>query len=163
MITTRRFSSIAHSGTHDGLKAQVIHVAEQHPGYAMLVVLGALLVLYVLIRSKLGRRVHKDVQRVFTTTQRLAGFRRAGNQCEHKPLLLPRCRSAPTHGDHIYPHSRGGATTMSNLQAMCARCNLKKSAKVPSAAYIWRLERRRRRYFPPGEPVEVVWKQAVRS
>jgi 5-methylcytosine-specific restriction endonuclease McrA len=34
------------------------------------------------------------------------------------------------HGDHIVPYSRGGRTTWANLQLLCARCNLRKHAKV---------------------------------
>lgn len=34
------------------------------------------------------------------------------------------------HADHIHPHSRGGDTSIHNGQALCARCNLKKGAKV---------------------------------
>lgn len=34
------------------------------------------------------------------------------------------------HGDHIIPYSRGGLTVWSNLQLLCATCNLKKNAKM---------------------------------
>ncbi len=34
------------------------------------------------------------------------------------------------HGDHIVPFSRGGLTVWSNLQLLCANCNLKKHAKM---------------------------------
>ena len=32
--------------------------------------------------------------------------------------------------DHIYPVSRGGKTEMSNLQVLCANCNMSKGSKV---------------------------------
>lgn len=32
--------------------------------------------------------------------------------------------------DHIYPESRGGATTLDNLQTLCKRCNSRKGAKL---------------------------------
>jgi 5-methylcytosine-specific restriction endonuclease McrA len=35
------------------------------------------------------------------------------------------------HVDHIIPISKVGFTEMINLQTLCARCNLKKGAKVP--------------------------------
>lgn len=41
--------------------------------------------------------------------------------------------------------------------ALCAHHNTSKGARIPSRLYIWRLERRRRRYFPPNESVKVNW------
>lgn len=32
--------------------------------------------------------------------------------------------------DHVIPHSRGGADTVANLQLLCARCNLRKGARI---------------------------------
>lgn len=39
-----------------------------------------------------------------------------------KPVLFTK--------DHIYPKSLGGATTLDNLQTMCASCNEEKADKV---------------------------------
>lgn len=35
--------------------------------------------------------------------------------------------------DHIVPHSKGGTMTKSNIQAMCAPCNVAKADKMPAA------------------------------
>ena len=45
-----------------------------------------------------------------------------------------RCVSCGTHldltCDHIYPESKGGETTLENLQTMCRSCNSRKGTKV---------------------------------
>ena len=122
------------------------------------VTLGALLTLAVLTQV-VRTRAHPvlDPQRAFTQQQRLAVFARAGNQCEHKALFGRRCTTQAAQCDHIYPWSRGGATAMSNGQALCGPHNNRKSAWVPTRFYIWRLERRRCSYFPAGEDVKVRW------
>lgn len=101
-----------------------------------------------------NRPVH-DEQRLFSAEQRRLIHTRAGNRCEHKPVLWRRCPSPGTHADHIYPHSSGGATALANGQSLCATHNLRKAAKVPSWTYVKRLERRRRRYFPAGTDARV--------
>lgn len=134
--------------------------AHQLPSFGAptLVVIAALvLVVFAVSWSGRGGR-QRDPRRAFTTAERLRLFARAGNRCEYKPIILPRCVAAPTHADHIYPWSRGGATSISNGQALCARHNLAKSNWVPTVFYIRRLERRRRSYFPPGERVEIVYR-----
>lgn len=101
-----------------------------------------------------GRR-HLDPVRLFSSEQRREIFARAGGRCEHFNLLGMRCRRAPQHADHVYPHSKGGATSLVNAQALCAWHNERKGAKVPSRLAVARLEHRRRSYFPPGTAVEV--------
>lgn len=39
--------------------------------------------------------------------------------------------STEWHADHVLPFSRGGATTVTNGQATCPQCNLKKGATMP--------------------------------
>ena len=60
-------------------------------------------------------------RRLFTRRQRSALRLVAGNRCESCGKALD-----AMHADHIKPHSKGGATTLSNAQALCPRCNLTK-------------------------------------
>ena len=108
------------------------------------------------LRSRFS--VQCDPQRVFTAAERKVGNDRAGNRCEHKPMLGRRCTEPGTQGDHIIPWSAGGATVMNNYQSLCARDNQVKSNRRPSALTIWRLQRRRRKYFPRGTDTSVSWK-----
>lgn len=125
-----------------------------HP-QAFLLVAVAVAVPFLLaaLAAKLPRRVTKDPQRLFSAAQRRQGSQLAGGRCEMESLWWVRCRRPAQHGDHWFPHSLGGATTMGNYVAACAPCNLSKSNKIPTWFETTRLERRRRRYFPPGTPV----------
>lgn len=107
-------------------------------------------------RRPVGRQ--RDPQRAFTEPQRRAIFARAGDRCEHTSTFGLRCKATPSHADHVHPWSKGGATTLANAQALCARHNLQKGSHVPSTWYLYRLERRRQAYFPPGEPASVAWR-----
>ena len=143
----------------DGLGSVAAFVLE-HPW--SLLPLGALILALVLLAGPVGGGSdRRDPKRTFTAAERTQAFTRAGLRCEHKPLLWIRCTSTPTQGDHIYPWSRGGRTAMSNQQALCAFHNNRKSGTVPSRAYIIRLQRRRRRYFPPEESCRVEWRLAA--
>lgn len=64
------------------------------------------------------------MKRFFTTKERrylaiLASFR-----CENCGARLSR----NLHGDHVVPFSHGGATSLSNGQALCPACNLSKGS-----------------------------------
>ncbi|PPG14384.1 HNH endonuclease [Rathayibacter rathayi] len=86
-----------------------------------------------------------------TDPQRTAGFARADGRCEFDgALFFVRCPRDAHHADHFYPWSKGGATSMQNLVAACAACNLSKGPKMLSAFYRKRIERRRRKYFTVG-------------
>jgi hypothetical protein len=119
-------------------------------GLVVLVVLG-------LVASKRGGQVNKDPQRFYDDEQRKLGRRRCGDRCEHKHPFWFRCRGGAEEADHVYPWSKGGATSMQNLQYLCKSHNGRKSAWVPTRTYRWRLERRRRSYFPPDQPRKVSW------
>ena len=56
-------------------------------------------------------------------TVRYRVLQRAGAKCE---LCGCSAKDRPLHVDHIIPRSRGGKNDMSNLQALCERCNLAK-------------------------------------
>jgi hypothetical protein len=99
--------------------------------------------------------VHTDSQRLYTKAEKHHGFARAGNRCEMDGFLFFRCSRKAEHGDHHYPHSRGGATSMKNFVAACAKCNMSKGAKIPGYFATKRIEGRRRGYFPKGTVVTV--------
>lgn len=101
--------------------------------------------------AQLGKRVVKDPQRGFSGLQKDAGHRRASRRCEMDNWLFMRCRRASEHADHHYPHARGGASSINNLVAACAPHNLRKSAKMPTKLASWRIQHRRKRYFPVTE------------
>jgi hypothetical protein len=57
------------------------------------------------------------------TSLRVRVFVRDGGKCV-------KCGSVENlHADHILPESQDGATTLMNLQTLCASCNSKKGAK----------------------------------
>jgi hypothetical protein len=45
-------------------------------------------------------------------------------------LFASRAQLRALQADHIVPYSRGGLTTWDNLQLLCGRCNLHKSARM---------------------------------
>lgn len=106
----------------------------------------AVAVLGALARRRPGP---KDPTRIFSANQRREGFDRAGGRCELGGMFR-RCSRPAHHGDHWYPWSRGGSSSMANFVAACVKCNLSKGARVPGAWETMRLEARRRKYFPAG-------------
>lgn len=125
------------------------------------VAVGLAVMIVLVAAARRGRQVQRDPKRLFTSAERQEASRRAGGRCEHKSVIWFRCSAPGTHGDHIYPWSRGGATVMMNHQWLCAKHNLRKSDHVPSRVYIWRLERRRKSYFPQGVDPHVDWRVRV--
>lgn len=115
---------------------------------------GLILVVLLVLRGSAGRAAPKDPTRMFTANQRTEGFARAGGRCEFEAWAFARCKKPAHHGDHHYPWSKGGATSMSNFTAACVRCNTSKGAKLPGFFSTMRLEARRRKYFPAGIPVK---------
>ncbi|WP_246084747.1 HNH endonuclease [Pseudarthrobacter phenanthrenivorans] len=103
-----------------------------------------------------GRDVRRrDPVRRFTRQQRREGMVRAGGLCELEAGFGRRCGRPAEHGDHFYPWSKGGSTSLQNFVAACARCNRAKRANIPSPGQQQRVERRRREYLPLSSSVSV--------
>lgn len=98
----------------------------------------------------------RDPWRTFRFGARRQVFERARGRCEASLILAwGRCRKAAEEIDHVYPWSKGGATVVSNGQALCHRHNRAKGSRTPAWWYLLSLERRRRSYFPDGTSVRV--------
>lgn len=120
----------------------------QHP-WVLALVVATVLAVGVSARNR-GRQ--QDPVRAFPEKMRREAFARAGGTCEYA-RWWGRCRRTANHADHFYPHARGGASTLANCVAACQWHNLSKGAKLPSRWTRAGIERRRRRYFPPGADV----------
>ncbi|MCT9625796.1 HNH endonuclease [Pseudarthrobacter equi] len=121
----------------------------------------ALAVTAAVVTSRDVRR--RDPLRRFTRQQRREGMGRAGGRCELEAGFGRRCSRPAEHGDHFYPWSKGGSTSLQNFVAACARCNRTKRAKIPSPSQQRRVERRRREYVPPSSSVSVGERRPLRS
>ncbi|MFJ6376068.1 HNH endonuclease [Pseudarthrobacter oxydans] len=109
-----------------------------------------------------GRDVRRrDPVRRFTRQQRTEGMTRAAGLCELEVGFGRRCGRPAEHGDHFYPWSKGGSTSLQNFVAACARCNRAKRARIPSPGQQQRMERRRREYLPPSASLSVGERQPV--
>lgn len=134
------------------LAASITTAAQENPLVAGAALLVALLILVFAARRAAPRA--KDPTRLFTNNQRMEGFARAGGRCELEMFPFLRCKKPASHGDHHFPWSKGGSTSMGNFTAACMRCNTSKGAKVPGLWSTIRMEARRRRYFPAGSPTK---------
>lgn len=87
----------------------------------------------------------RDKTRVFTPKQKRLASQACNHRCEGTGIFF-RCtyRGDDLHGDHWYPHSRGGATTEKNLVMLCPKCNNRKSDSIPSRLQTRAINRRRR-------------------
>ncbi|MDI3195682.1 HNH endonuclease [Pseudarthrobacter sp. AL20] len=125
------------------------------PG-AFLVVL---IIVAAVIRAQDLRR--RDPVRRFTRQQRREGMARAAGLCEMEAGFRRRCSRPAEHGDHFYPWSKGGSTSLQNFVAACPRCNRAKGARIPSPGQQERIERRRRDYVAPNGPFSVGERQPL--
>jgi hypothetical protein len=124
---------------------------------------GLVVVVLVMVAAVISARDvrRRDPVRRFTRQQRREGMARAGGQCEMEAGFRRRCSRPAEHGDHFYPWSKGGSTTLQNFVAACARCNRAKGAGIPSPGKQERLERRRRDYLMPDASVSVGERQPL--
>lgn len=142
----------------------LLWVAERlYENPVLLAPLGFVVVLALIAGSPAGRShpTDRDPRRAFTADERRHSFEIAGHRCEHKNPLWMRCTNTPSQADHIFPWSKGGWTRPSNLQALCAFHNNRKSGSVPTKMYVWRLVWRRRRYFDQGDDPRVEWRSGA--
>lgn len=137
------------TGFFEGLTALV--TANPLP---FLVIAGLIVLINIGRAISRNRPVPTDPSRLFSAVQRNEGFTRAGGRCEMDGIFLMRCKAKAHHGDHHFPWSRGGSTSMANFVAACARHNTSKGAKIPTAWATTRMEARRRKYFPQGVTVK---------
>jgi len=66
----------------------------------------------------------KDRQRSFSQEQRYVIYMNSNKHCK---LCEDPIKMENFHADHIYPWSKGGETSISNGQALCSACNIRKS------------------------------------
>lgn len=71
----------------------------------------------------------EPMSRLFNKRDKSALFIAADGKCSNCGDPLP----IGWHADHIMPYSKGGETDVSNGQALCAKCNLKKGGNMPDS------------------------------
>jgi 5-methylcytosine-specific restriction endonuclease McrA len=121
-----------------------------------------IVVLFIVAAVIHGRDVRRrDPFRRFSRQHRREGMARAGGQCEMESGLGRRCSRPAEHGDHFFPWSKGGSTSLQNFVAACARCNRTKGARIPSPGQQARIERRRREYVALAGSVSVGERQPL--
>jgi 5-methylcytosine-specific restriction endonuclease McrA len=126
------------------------------PGVCLLV----LVIVAAVVHVRDVRR--RDPVRRLTRQQRRDGMARAAGRCEVESGFRRRCSRPAEHGDHFYPWSKGGSTSLRNFVADCARCNRTKGARIPSPGQQQRIERQRRDYVTPDGLVSVGERQPLR-
>lgn len=76
-----------------------------------------------------------DAERFFPYEMRHKMMKEVGYRCEGTSEDGTRCeyRGHDLHGDHWFPYSKGGATSIYNLVMLCPHCNISKSNKMPTS------------------------------
>src|SRR5580698_4388239 len=75
--------------------------------------------------------IQLDPRRMFSRDEVWRAWQRQDRICNHCRRAIP---FDLMHGDHVIPWSRGGPTTMVNLQALCGSCNLRKGSSPQEVA-----------------------------
>lgn len=119
----------------------------------------ALAIIATTMRGRDFRR--RDPVRRFTRQHRREGMARAQGHCEMEDVFHRRCPRPAEQGDHFYPWSKGGSTSLQNFVAACSRCNRAKGARIPSPGQQKRMERRRRGYVALQEAALVGERRAL--
>lgn len=78
-----------------------------------------------------GKTAELDPRRYFTREQVWQAWRRQGERCNLCQRAIP---VDLMHGDHVVAWSKGGPTTLANLQALCGSCNLRKGTDPQEVA-----------------------------
>ena len=73
-----------------------------------------------------GEPGFRDARRNFTRSEVIRAWELQGRVCKLCRRAIP---ADLMHGDHITPWVRGGLTVMTNLQALCGSCNLRKGSR----------------------------------
>lgn len=107
------------------------------------------------IKHRKRDKEDRDSRRAFSSREKSLASKMCNHRCEGTGVLF-RCRyrGNDLHGDHWYPHSKGGATSPENLVMLCPSCNRSKSDHIPSRLQTNALNRRRKKHRDySGNPV----------
>lgn len=107
---------------------------------------GGLVLLSLLwIGAQLGRVCPRDMTRMYPKDLKMRLLRSAGFRCEHRVLLVFRCRrTSRLEADHVWPWCLGGRTSYANGSILCKSHNASKGGRPPGPVYVWMMRRRRR-------------------
>ena len=83
--------------------------------------------------EKSGKQKIARTPRTVPARMRYRVLERDGHKCSSCGATA---QEAKLHVDHIVPYSKGGETTMDNLRALCADCNIGKGALMPATGII---------------------------
>jgi 5-methylcytosine-specific restriction endonuclease McrA len=74
-----------------------------------------------------GTYLEIDSKRNFSAAQKLIKLEEQNDKCAYCGTDV----DLSSHGDHIFPHSKGGKTELDNLVIACPECNQKKKDMNP--------------------------------